>query len=447
MRLWTHDLRLFLRQRIALPAMLLMAVLSGASVWAGLAEVARQNEIITRIQLRQASDEAAIAVWAGKEGDAGNAAYYTHHATWDAPSRLAFAALGQRDVAPFVLRISALALEGQINEGENYNAELALPGRFDWAFVVTYLAPLLLIGLLHDLFSGEREAGRAVLLDVMARSPRGLWFRRIVLRAGLLLLALALPFICGAALSGAGLAATALVTGSATAYLLFWIALCLLVARMRLGSLANAASLAVGWLAFTLVLPGLALLAVNRAIPVQQGVELTLAQREAVHAGWDKPKPATMQAFMRDHPEWKDRAAVKGGFHWKWYFAFHYLGDRSVANKVMAYRSGLEARDAWTRRIGFVLPSVGVQVAIHRLAHTDLRAQLSYQDRIRAFHAALRRFYYPYMFNETPFRAEDFAKAPRWQGLSGEGPAAQCKPPTRASVGNQWGQDSHARRC
>ena len=424
MRLWNHDLRLFLRQRIALPALLLMAILSGASVWAGLAEVARQNEIITRIQPRQASDEAAIAAWAGKEGDAGNAAYYTHHATWDGPSSLAFAALGQRDVAPFVLRVSALALEGQINEGENYNPELALPGRFDWAFVLIYLAPLLLIALLHDLFSGEREAGRAVLLDVMARSPRGLWFRRIALRAGLLLLALVVPFIAGAVLSGAGAAATALVTGIAAAYLLFWIALCLLVARLKLGSLANAASLAAGWLVITLVFPGLALLAVNHAIPVQQGVELTLAQREAVHAGWDKPKDATMQAFLRDHPEWKDKAAFKGGFHWKWYFAFHYLGDRSVANRVKAYRSGLEARDAWTRRIGFVLPSVGAQVAIHGLAHTDLGAQLAYQDRIRAFHAELRKFYYPYIFNETPFRAADFAKAPRWQAPSGEGPAA-----------------------
>lgn len=414
MRLWTHELRLFLRQRIALPALLLMLVLSGASVWAGLAEVARQNEVIARIQPRQASDEAAIAAWVGKEGDAGNAAYYTFHATWDAPSALAFAALGQRDVAPFVLRVRALPIESQINEGENYNAELALPGRFDWAFVLTYLAPLLLIALLHDLFSGEREEGRAVLLDVMAQSSRGLWFRRIALRAGLLLLTLALPFVVGAAISGASAAMTALVTGIAAAYFLFWIIVCLLVARIRLGSLANAASLAVVWLAITLVLPGLALLVVNRAIPVQQGIELTLAQREAVHAGWDKPKDASMQAFLRDHPEWKDKAAFEGGFHWKWYFAFHYLGDRSVADKVKAYRNGLEERDAWTRRTGFVLPSVGVQVAIHRLAQTDLGAQLAYQDRIRAFHDALRRFYYPYIFNETPFRTEDFEKAPRW---------------------------------
>lgn len=414
MRLWRHELRLFLRQRIAVPALLLMLALSAASVGAGLAEVGRQRDVIARIQPRQALDEAAVAAWAGKEGDAGNAAYYTFHATWDAPSSLAFAALGQRDVAPFVLRVRALALEGQIHENETYNAELALPGRFDWAFVLTYLAPLLLIALLHDLSSSEREAGRAVLLGVMARSERAMWLRRITWRAGLLLLALLLPFLAGAATSGTAAGEALLVCGIAGAYLLFWTLLCLIISRWRLSSLANAAALASAWLAITLVLPGLALLAINSAIPVQQGIELTLAQREAVHSGWDKPKAATMQAFLRDHPEWKDKAAFEGGFHWKWYHAFQYLGDRAVDGKVAEYRAGLETRDAWTRRTGLMLPSVGVQVAIHRLARTDLAAQIAYQDRIRAFHAALRRFYYPYIFDDKPFRAADFAKAPRW---------------------------------
>jgi ABC-2 type transport system permease protein len=413
MSLWLHELRLFLRQRLALPLLLLMLALSGASVWAGMAEVSHQRDVIARIQPQQAADVAAIASWVSKGGDPGEAAYYTFHATWDSPSNLAFAALGQRDVAPYVLRVRALALEGQIHESENYNAELALPGRFDWAFVLTYLAPLFLIALLHDLKSGEREAGRHVLLGVMARSERRLWMRRSAIRSGLVFAALIVPFAIGAMLSGSGVVALA-VAAIAAAYVLVWTLACLLVSRLRLGSVANAASLAAIWLVVTLVLPGLALLAINAAIPVRQGVELTLAQREAVHAGWDKPKEATMQAFFQYHPEWRDTAPVEGGFHYKWYYAFQHLGDLSVADQTRSYRAGLEARDAWTRRVGLSLPPVGVQVAIHRLARTDLQAQLSYQDRIRTFHDQLRRFYYPYIFNERRFVGEDFAKAPRW---------------------------------
>lgn len=415
MNLWRHELRLFLRQRVALPALLLMALLVSAAVAAGLSEVARQNDTIARIQPQQAEDVAAIAKWVSKEGDAGNAAYYTFHATWDAPSTLAFAAIGQRDIAPYILRVRALGLEGQLYESENYNAELALPGRFDWAFVLTYLAPLFLIVLLHDLKSAEREAGRMGLLSAMARKEAGLWQRRIVLRLGLLLAALVLPFLIGAVISGTNAAHVGAVLLITAAYLLFWMLVAMLIWRWQLSSVANAAALAASWLVLTLILPALAHLAINSAIPVGQGVELTLAQREAVHDGWDKPKDETMQAFFKAHPEWKDTKPVDGGFHWKWYYAVQHVGDLAVTDKVLSYRGGLKARDQWTKRVGYLLPAVGVQTLIHRIAQTDLNAQLSYQDRVRSFHAQLREFYYPYVFNEMPYREIDFGKAPTWR--------------------------------
>lgn len=412
--LWHQEAHLFLKQRLALPALLLMAILSITSVWAGMAEIARQKETIARIQPQQANDVAAIAKWVSKEGDAGNAAYYTLHATWDNPSALAFAAIGQRDVAPYILRVRALGLEAQLYESENYNAELALPGRFDWAFVLTYLAPLFVIVLLHDLKSGEREAGRFTLLAAMARSETGLWRRRIVLRTGLLWLALVVPLAAGGLLSGAKFGDILIFVAVAAAYLGFWTVLCLLLDRKGWSSVTNAATLAASWLVFTLILPALAHLGINAAVPVRQGVELTLEQREKIHGGWDRPKEETMQAFFEVHPEWRNTKPVEGGFHWKWYYAFQHLGDLAAAPQAQAYRNGLEARDQWTSRIGFMLPAVGVQALLHRQAKTDLRAGLAYQDRIRAYHERLRKFYYPYLFNETPFREADFSKAPRW---------------------------------
>lgn len=413
-RLWSHEVRLFLRQRLALPALLLMSALSIASVWAGMTEIARQKETIARIQPQQAADVAAIAKWVSKEGDAGNAAYYTFHATWDAPSALAFAAIGQRDVVPYILRVRALGLEAQLYESENNNAELALPGRFDWAFVLTYLAPLFVIILFHDLKSGEREAGRFTLLAAMARSERGLWRRRFVIRLGLLWISLALPLSVGAVLSGAGTGGIALFLFVSAAYLAFWALLCLWFGNRGWSSVTNAATLAACWLVQTLILPALAHLAINMAVPVRQGVELTLEQREKIHGGWDRPKDETMQTFFKVHPEWKDTKPIEGGFHWKWYYAFQHLGDLAAAPQAKAYRAGLEKRDSWTARTGVFLPAVGVQTLLHRWAKTDMRAGLKYQDRIRAYHERLRRFYYPYLFNDTPFREADFSKAPKW---------------------------------
>ena len=415
MRLWRHEVRLFLRQRIALPMLVLVAVLATASVMAGLAEIDRQQDTIARIQPEQASDVAAIAKWVSIDGDAGTAAYYTMHATWDSPTALAFAALGQRDVAPYVLRIRALGLEAQLYESENYNAELALPGRFDWAFVLTYIAPLIVIVLLHDLRSSEREAGRAMLLESLARRERMWWARRIIWRLVLLYIALLVPFLAGAAVSRAAPGPTLLIAVLALGYLLFWAGVTFLIGRLRWSSLANAATLSASWLVITLVLPTLTYLMINAAVPVRQGVELTLAQREAVHNGWDRPKDATMQAFYRVHPELRKTSPPGLAFHYKWYYAFQHVGDLAAAPQAKAYREGLETRDKWTWRVGAILPPVGLQSVIHRLANTDLHAQLAYQDRIRAFHTALRTFYYPYIFNDRPFRRADFDRAPRWQ--------------------------------
>ena len=416
MTLIAHELRLLLRVRMAALLLLLVALLSIAAVVAGMAEVARQRDAIARIQPRQAQDIASIAAWVDKTKDAGSAAYYSFHATWDAPAPLAFAALGLRDVAPYMLRVRALGLEAQLYDGEAFNPELALPGRFDFAFVLVYLTPLFVIALFHDLVSGEREAGRLRMLDAIAGSGRHLWARRVLLRGGLLFVALAGPVAIGAILSQVPGATLLAVLGLVALYLAFWIDVTLLIGRLRWTSVANAATLVGLWLVLTLILPAVAHVAINKAIPVGQGIELTLAQREAVNRAWDIPRADTMRAFYANHPEWKDSPPLTAAFHYKWYLAFHQVGDESVAPKVAAYREGIEARDAAAHNIGWLLPSVGLQSVLAHLARTDMQAQLAYQDRIRSFHQRLRNFYYGYLFTDKPFEKADFDKAPKFDG-------------------------------
>ncbi|KAK0329330.1 hypothetical protein LTR94_037272, partial [Friedmanniomyces endolithicus] len=78
-------------------ALVLLAVLSTAAVAAGMAEMARQRAAIDAIAAAQAEDIGAVATYVDREKDAGSAAYYSFHPTWDAPAPLAFAATGMRD--------------------------------------------------------------------------------------------------------------------------------------------------------------------------------------------------------------------------------------------------------------------------------------------------------------------------------------------------------------
>ena len=416
MTLWLYELRLFLRERAAVPALALLTFLIVASVWAGMSEVAHQRDVIARIAPQQAEDVAAIVKWADKDKDAGSATYYTFHPTWDAPSPLAFAAIGQRDVAPYILRVRALGLEAQLYEGETFNPEMALPGRFDFAFVLTYLLPLFAIVLFHDLKSGEREAGRLSMLRAVSRNEKTMWLRRKTLRAILLFAALGIPFVIAASLSAVPVTTILSVLAVIAAYLLFWIVIAAVIGRAGWSSVTNAGALAASWLVLTLVLPALAHITISNIVPVSQGVELTLAHREKVHGAWEVPREETMQAFFRTHPEFANTKPLPKGFHYKWYLAFHQLGDESVAPAAKAYRDGLMARDTLTAKTGWVLPAIGVQTLLHRMARTDLKAGLAYQDRIRAYHTQLRRFYYRYLFTDRPFGKSEFDKAPRYKG-------------------------------
>ncbi|WP_232495450.1 DUF3526 domain-containing protein [Novosphingobium kaempferiae] len=414
MTLWIHEARLLLRQRLAIVSLGLLAVLTVAALVSGMAQVSRQRAAIAAIPAAQAEDIGAIAAWVDKEKDAGSAAYYSFHPTWDAPSPLAFTALGMRDVSPYILRVRALGLEAQIYDGDTFNPELALPGRFDFAFVLVFLAPLFVIALCHDLTSGEREAGRWRTLAALPHGGAALWRRRTLLRAALLWAAIGVPFAIAALMSGVAAGAIIVILLLVVAYLLFWVGLSALIGRLRWSSVANAASLAALWLVLVLVLPTLGHVAINRAIPVNQGAEIALAQREAVNHAWDIPREETMRAFYANHPQWADSPPLGTAFHYKWYFAFHQVGDESVAGRARAYRQGLEVRDRAARSLGWVLPTVGVQAMLTRMARTDLVAQIAYRDRVRDYHRRLRQFYYGYIFRDRPFGKADFNRAPRF---------------------------------
>lgn len=417
MNIWRTELALVMRSRIAVAALALLFTVGTAAVIAGLHAVSLQQATIARALQAQAKEMATQAgQHAGAGKDAGDTGYYTFHATWDPPAPLAFAALGQRDVQPYLLRVRLLGLQAQLYESENFNAELVLPGAFDFAFVLVYLMPLVVIALMHDLVTGERESGRLRLLMATASSDAGgVWRRRILLRAALVLAALILPFLAGAAYAGASgwqALAIAIVTGLYTG---LWFAISAWAAARQRSSATSAMLLIGVWIALTLLLPTLANTAINRAVPASRGVDVMLAQRQWVHAGWDQPKQATFERFFRTHPEWRGTPPVIGRFHWKWYYAMHQAGDDAVAEQVAEYRGSLLARQAWGGRAGWWLPGVATQSLLHRLADTDLHAQLAYQDRIAAFHKRLRLYFYPYLFEERRFSRADFDNMPAFE--------------------------------
>lgn len=412
MRTLTREFWLLLRDRAALFWLSLAFIASAIAVLAGLQEISDQRKTIVDLIEKDRIEREVVAK---DQSDWGSAAYYSFHLTYDDPSDFAFAALGQRDVSPWKHRIRMLALEGQIYETDTTNPDFALIGRFDFAFVASLLAPLLLILILHDLRSSERAAGRLDLLESTARG-RSLWRYRSTLRTGLLWVCLIFPLWIGGIVAGSS--PMALFTASVILcfHLLFWWAVTSFVTAKNWTSSVNLVGLLGVWVLLAVVAPGAIKAGVNAAVSVPDGGDILLTQREAVNDAWDLPKDATFNPFVERHPELAEYATIDTTFEWKWYYAFQQVGDQKAEDLSRAYMSGRVKRDQISSVLSFLSPPVLTERLLQSQAQTDVSASMAYEERVRAYHANLREWYYPMLFKDDDFDLNLLSERPDFTG-------------------------------
>lgn len=399
-----NEFRFMLRDKAVWVWLSLAFIFSVAAVTLGLYDVSQQRAEITELKhLDQVEREVTLS----DQSDWGSAAYYTFHITYDAPSDFAFAAMGQRDVSPWKHRIRMLALEGQIYETDANNPDFALIGRFDFAFIASLIAPLLVILLLFDLRSGEQVAGRLRLIEASVGNPKKLWRMRAGLRIGALAIALCSPVIIIGLISDAAVATLMLCVASVCLYLVFWTALALWLTPARRTGAYNLTIMLGVWLLMCAVIPATLTQVIERFVPLPDGGEIVLTQREAVNDAWDVPREATYDPFLERHPEWADYTAwEEDGFEWKWYYAFQQVGDQTAQPLSQAYRAGQARRDNLAKWSSLISPATLLQRTMEHLAGTDMRAAISYEQSVRNFHADLRAWYYPKMFKSEDFDAD-----------------------------------------
>lgn len=384
-----------LRQKYLVVLLLCSFVLSAFAIYSGLSEVNAQQQTIERLKVADQSDRAKVQ---NKQTDPGMLAYYSFHLTYSQPSNLAFAALGERDIFPWKHRINLLALEGQIYESDAQNAELAQAGKIDFVFVISALAPLVIILLFHDLFANERTSGRHDLLVTTAKSYFALWGARITVRFIAVMVCLMLPFLVGAFIAGASALDIVYVSLLCIAYLGFWTALSVWWGKKASSAPRVASSLIGMWVLFAFIIPILGDLAINKSVYSPKGGDIMLTQREAVNDAWDLPKSATMEPFIELYPALAPYTRMSSEFEWKWYYAFQQMGDVKAAKLSKAYRDAAEKKYDLAGVVSWFSPPLLLQRSLTRAADTDSIAAYAYEQKIRDYHQQLREFYYPWLF-------------------------------------------------
>lgn len=451
MKQFNRELRFCLREKSLIVCIGAVFLCTLISLSFGYFEVQRQNTTLAELRQLDAKEREATT---GKHGDWGSAAYYTFHLTYLAPSNFAFAAMGRRDLQPWKHRVRMLALEGQIYERDVVNPVVALIGRLDYAFLVAFVLPLIIILLLHDVRGSEQVAGRLALLEATASNAKLFWWLRSVVRAALIFLSAAVPLLCVGFIAQTPLAVLLAACALVFVYVFFWMAVCHAVAGLsergvsitsavkgraftaentkgrtssrRWGSRQSGGAylpampslmLLLGvWLTTAVIIPAAGRLAIDSAISLPSGADILMTQREAVNDAWDLPKEDTMTVFFDRHPQWSDYVRVGQGFEWPWYYAFQQVGDQKAEALSEAFRLGRLRRESAAGWLAWLTPPTLFERTMQALAGTDASALSAYEDSVREYHAELRDFYYPKLFGHKPYDASLLKQLPEWVG-------------------------------
>jgi ABC-2 type transport system permease protein len=339
----------------------------------------------------------------------------------DAP--LGFLAVGQSDVYPSYLKVTARNLDALVT-GDQIEHPLAVAsGHFDTAFVVLFLYPLLIFALSFDLTASERDHG--TLRMVLSQPVRlgDVVAGKMIARA----LALAIPIVvipvvvtvvattAGSATASEPATAKAVAllpwTLTVVAYGAIWHGIALLINARGWSAAANALALAGLWLMFAIVGPATINLLIAIGYPMPSRVEAAVQARAAT-------RDATVQGsrqlgqFLQDHPT----SANVGRDGLRQFAALQAARDRQVADRLQvveaAFDAQLERQRRLARWLSVLSPTMVAQEVLLDAAGTSTIQFEHFRSAAAGFQREWKRYFEPRVLDAATLTPDEIAAAP-----------------------------------
>lgn len=419
--LWRHELTSLYRNRVLVVLFSLVLAVLLAALWAGSSQLHTQQRTLGRIRAhRQVAHDSLVQRIRGVAAAGGRYPGFI----WDDPTfaynaarnegpqyavKTPFAlqalAAGQSEMQPFYYKVYILKKQQLGHESEITNSYLQFVGTFDFAFVVVYLLPLLIIVFTYNVVSSEREQGTWVLLKTSNQSIARLTLARLGIRYGLFTLffwAVVGPVL--AALVGPAFLATSnwwWLVAAVSLYFAFWFALALLVNSFSLSSNLNALTLIFAWLGLGLLVPALLQLGLDRAYPIPSRIAITTAERNAVNHYFEHDGQAlTKQVFNSPRALIRQASVVTPDMIYGYGVILYKSQEIKDAATYQAERqlSGqIEKQQAALRNWQLLSPALLLQETLTALAGTHWQQFNHFSGDVDAFRTRTQRFFYPKM--------------------------------------------------
>jgi len=296
------------------------------------------------------------------------------------PAALATLSAGQSDLQPNHIRVNFQNVFSDSTYELKSPRILAL-GAFDLGFVLVYLVPLAVIALGGTRLSGEQDSGILRMIAAQPIAPAAVATAKFLALAlvAVPLVALAVPIallVTGGVGAGEAAGPLLLLMALVALYTLFWIAACALVASFWRGAVTALATLVLGWAAMTVLLPSLAVLLLDAAVPSPSRIAYVDESRVAAdrlaadtHSGanWFAHRPD----LVRINPGAAESPEVAR-------LAREDLGRTSLLPLRSTFQTHQARIDRGSEALRLISPAMMLDGALQSLAGTDVRRQQAF---------------------------------------------------------------------
>ena len=333
------------------------------------------------------------------------------------PGPLTALAVGQSDLLPYYYDVNIYTNESSFQQnGEVENPLNLMVGRFDLAFVVIYLLPLLVLAMSFNVLSEEREQGTLALTLSQPVSARNVVTAKLAFRALLVVgMVLAVSLLGILATGGLGSPGRVLLwCATIVAYSLFWFVLAAWVNTLRRSSAWNATVLVGAWLVLVVVAPAAINIAAGLLHPLPSRVEMITAQREASNDAVNQ-RSELLARYLEDHPEMAEGVVADepglGALAWA---ATDAVNRR--LEEVTSEHDGQRAEQiVLVRRYRFLSPALLAQEVLIDAAGTGDARFAHFQAQVRAFAEQWQEFFVPAILADEQMTASVLPDLPRFR--------------------------------
>jgi ABC-2 type transport system permease protein len=403
-------------------SLLLVAIITACSAYGlynGMIWAKRHERVWLEASPKAAAD---VAMWKARFESGGGAKspynnlpeaadpYYLSSQLQDVvmpPAALAPLSVGQSDLYPVHTTVRAWSgADSLFSKSELENPSNLLAGRFDLAFVIVYLYPLLILAVSYNLVSGEKEQGTLALLLSQPISIATVLASKVVFR----LLVACVPIIVTTLLVlQRGLWTFSL---AVVLYGLLWLNMAALVNLWDRGSAAHVMILAGFWLIFVVVLPSLIGSAAGFLYPIPPRGQIIIAYQDA-EPDTRRDGPAALANYYEEHPDMKpEKNEPEITEFRRQLLAVSLSNNKLVAPVVERYDRQQQGQRTLVSQLKFISPAAVMQELLNDLAGTGFMRHQHFRDHVNEFIREQGTFFFPKIFRSEPLTLDDYESMP-----------------------------------